>query len=128
MSSPSCGPQRVAFGYYTAHYTVTYAPQEERTHAKSTRKRGYLTEPFGGYCVNFYVVGLPSAVSTMIPGPGRWGQAEGDQKLVQWQVQQRGQPGCRLRPAPVRTRADFVSAMGQLTLVRSTNGAVQVKY
>ena len=45
LSSPSCGPQRVAFGYYTVHYTVTYAPQEERTHAKSTRKRGYLTEP-----------------------------------------------------------------------------------
>src|SRR3712207_872140 len=43
LSSPSCGPQRVAFGYYTVHYTVTYAPQEERTHAKSTRKRGYLT-------------------------------------------------------------------------------------
>ena len=45
LSSPSCGPQRVAFGYYTAYYTVTYAPQEERTRAKSTRKRGYLTEP-----------------------------------------------------------------------------------
>jgi hypothetical protein len=45
LSSPSCGPRRVAFGYYTVYYTVTCAPQEERTRAKSTRKRGYLTEP-----------------------------------------------------------------------------------
>ena len=28
------------------------------------------------YCVNFHVVGLPSAASTMIPGPGRWAQAK----------------------------------------------------
>jgi hypothetical protein len=45
LSSPSCGPRRVALGYYTAYYPVTYAPQEEKTRAKSTRKRGYLTEP-----------------------------------------------------------------------------------
>jgi hypothetical protein len=45
LSSPSCGPQRVALGYYTVYYPVTYAPQEEKTRAKSTRKRGYLTEP-----------------------------------------------------------------------------------
>ncbi|KAF1343376.1 hypothetical protein EJ07DRAFT_160722 [Lizonia empirigonia] len=45
LSSPSCGPRQVALGYYTAYYPVTYAPQEEKTRAKSTRKRGYLTEP-----------------------------------------------------------------------------------
>ena len=45
LSSPSCGPRRVALGCYAAYYTVTYAPQEEKTRAKSTRKRGYLTEP-----------------------------------------------------------------------------------
>ena len=45
LSSPSCGPRRVAFGYYTVYFTVTCASQEERTHAKSTRKRGYLTGP-----------------------------------------------------------------------------------
>jgi hypothetical protein len=45
LSSPSCGPRRVALGHYTAYYPVTYAPQEEKTRAKSTRKRGYLTEP-----------------------------------------------------------------------------------
>jgi len=45
LSSPSCGPRRGVLGCYTVYYTVTYTPQEEKTRAKSTRKRGYLTEP-----------------------------------------------------------------------------------
>jgi hypothetical protein len=40
LSSPSCGPRRVAFGCYAAYYTVTYAPQEEKTRAKSRASAG----------------------------------------------------------------------------------------
>ena len=43
------------------------------------------------YCVNFHVVGLPSAASTMIPETKAVNSVESDQDLVQSQVQQRRQ-------------------------------------
>jgi len=41
---------------------------------RSLESRRLLLQSFQGstYCVNFHVVGLPSAASTMIPEPRLW--------------------------------------------------------
>jgi hypothetical protein len=72
-------------------------PLQEQAESDATAQAvaGYLGKTGGHrrlsgatYCVNFHVVGLPSAASTMIPDSGTRavGSGEGDQKLIQWRA------------------------------------------